>query len=84
VAIKVLQLQKVRCFFAKGEYNPYTVDGARLIAHEFRHVAQYYEYGEVSFKALYLKQVAQFGYDNAPFEIQAYQFSEALFPPLSQ
>jgi hypothetical protein len=46
-------------------------DGA-LLAHEFRHVAQYEAAGSIaSFLSKHLPELAQFGYDNSPFEIDA-------------
>ena len=44
----------------------------RLLSHECRHVYQYELAGGVAaFLPLYLKQIAQFGYRNAPYEIDA-------------
>jgi hypothetical protein len=43
-----------------------------LLSHEFRHVQQYEANGSIAgFLPLYLKQIAEFGYENAPFEIDA-------------
>lgn len=44
----------------------------RLLSHEFRHVYQYEQAGSIEvFLPAYLQQIALFGYDNAPFEIDA-------------
>jgi hypothetical protein len=44
----------------------------RLLSHEFRHVYQYESAGSIgSFIPRYLLEIAQFGYDAAPFEIDA-------------
>jgi hypothetical protein len=44
----------------------------RLVAHELRHSAQYEAYGSIpSYLAVYLQQVVDVGYKNAPFEIDA-------------
>jgi hypothetical protein len=44
----------------------------RLISHECRHVYQYEIYGGISgFLPIYLAQVVEHGYQNAPFEMDA-------------
>jgi hypothetical protein len=44
----------------------------RLLRHEFRHVQQYEVAGSISrFLPIYLSQVVQFGYANAPLECDA-------------
>ena len=44
----------------------------RLISHECRHVHQYEVAGSIAaFLPLYLDQIAAFGYDEAPFEVDA-------------
>jgi hypothetical protein len=46
----------------------------RLLSHECRHVAQYETAGSIAeFLPQYLQQVAEYGYANAPFEIDARQ-----------
>jgi len=46
----------------------------RLISHECRHVYQYEQAGSIAaFLPAYLAQIAQFGYQNAPLEIDARQ-----------
>jgi hypothetical protein len=45
---------------------------SRLISHECRHVYQYETAGSIAaFLPLYLAQIATYGYQNAPFEIDA-------------
>jgi hypothetical protein len=44
----------------------------RLLSHEFRHVHQYETLGSIArFLPVYLQQIAQVGYGQAPFEIDA-------------
>lgn len=44
----------------------------RLLAHELRHVHQYEQHGSISgFLPLYLTQIVEVGYRNAPFEADA-------------
>jgi hypothetical protein len=44
----------------------------RLVAHECRHVYQYEVAGSIDgFLPLYLKQIAEFTYERAPFEVDA-------------
>lgn len=44
----------------------------RLLSHEFRHVRQYEEAGSIAnFLPVYLEQMVDFGYDDAPLEIDA-------------
>lgn len=43
-----------------------------LLAHEFRHVFQYEQNGGIKkFLPMYLEQIVAFGYENAPFEMEA-------------
>ncbi|MBI3353659.1 MAG: hypothetical protein HY034_02045 [Nitrospirae bacterium] len=45
---------------------------SRLLSHEFRHVYQYEQSGSIAnFLPLYLQQIVEKGYANAPFEIDA-------------
>jgi hypothetical protein len=47
-------------------------DTLRLLSHEFRHVYQYEQAGSIAaFLPVYLQQIAQFGYANAPLEADA-------------
>lgn len=47
-------------------------DSPRLLSHECRHVQQYEEAGSIAaYLPMYLQQIAQFGYSNAPYEIDA-------------
>jgi hypothetical protein len=44
----------------------------RLVAHELRHVAQYEERGSIrAYLAVYIPELLQFGYENAPMERDA-------------
>ena len=44
----------------------------RLLRHELRHVYQYEQAGSIEgFLAEYIPQVLQFGYEHAPFEVDA-------------
>ena len=44
----------------------------RLLSHECRHVHQYEQAGSIAaFLPVYLNQIVEFGYDNAPFEVDA-------------
>lgn len=44
----------------------------RLLSHELRHVHQYEQHGSIAgFLPIYLKQVLEVGYDNAPLERDA-------------
>ena len=49
-------------------------NSARLLSHECRHVYQYEQAGSIAlYLPKYLQQIAEVGYDNAPFEIDARQ-----------
>ena len=56
-------------------YGVYICQGhgnVRLLSHEFRHVHQYEQAGSIAdFLPVYLQQIVTFGYNNAPFEIDA-------------
>jgi hypothetical protein len=53
--------------FVRRGYNT-----SRLLSHEFRHVFQYEQAGSIAaFLSIYLQQVMQFGYMNAPLELDA-------------
>ena len=44
----------------------------RLVSHELRHVYQYEQHGSIAgFLPVYLSQVLEVGYQNAPFECDA-------------
>ena len=44
----------------------------RLLPHELRHVAQYEEAGSIAdYLAVYIPELLQYGYDAAPFEVDA-------------
>jgi hypothetical protein len=47
-------------------------DSIRLVSHELRHVYQYECAGSIAlFLPLYLEQIVQYGYENAPYEVDA-------------
>ncbi|MCU7846005.1 MAG: hypothetical protein KZQ93_19395 [Candidatus Thiodiazotropha sp. (ex Monitilora ramsayi)] len=47
-------------------------DDVRLISHECRHVYQYEVLGSIEkFLPVYLQQIVEYGYDNAPLEVDA-------------
>jgi len=47
-------------------------DSPRLLSHECRHVHQYEVAGSIAaFLRVYLKQIADFGYEDAPYEVDA-------------
>lgn len=47
-------------------------ESARLLSHECRHVHQYEEAGSIAaFLAQYLQQIADLGYEGAPYELDA-------------
>ena len=61
-------------FVGRGQQTP------RLLAHELRHVFQYEQAGSIAqFLPVYLGQIVEFGYANAPLEQDARQF-EAVTP----
>ncbi len=46
----------------------------RLLSHECRHVYRYEQYGSIAeFLPVYLRQIVEYGYGNAPAEIDARQ-----------
>lgn len=48
------------------------LDTPRLLSHEFRHVFQYEQAGSIArFLPVYLQQIAQYGYMDAPYEVDA-------------
>lgn len=51
-----------------------------LLSHEFRHVHQYERFGSIAaFLPVYLKQIVDFEYENAPFEIDARAHEQVSF-----
>ena len=67
-------------------YGIYLVAGhrldLRLIAHELRHVAQYEECASIpAFLDRYLREILEFGYENAPLEVDA-RGAESGYPTL--
>ena len=48
---------------------------AQLLSHEFRHVFQYESRGGIApFLAQHIRDLAQFGYDDSPFEVDARRY----------
>jgi hypothetical protein len=44
----------------------------KLLAHEFRHVAQYEQQASIlSYLSIYIPELLRYGYTNAPFEVDA-------------
>jgi hypothetical protein len=55
---------------------------ARLMAHELRHVHQYEQHGSIAaFLPVYLRQVLEVGYEEAPLEQDARAFERATGAP---
>jgi hypothetical protein len=53
----------------------------RLLSHEFRHVAQYEAVGGIApFLTAHLQHLAQFGYENSPFEVDARAHEQSAAP----
>jgi hypothetical protein len=53
----------------------------KLLAHELRHVAQHERWGGISgFLRQYLTQCNEYGYPDAPMELEAIAFAEKEFP----
>ncbi len=56
-------------------YSVFVVRGqesVRLLSHEFRHVHQYEAHGSIgAFLPVYLQQIVEVGYANAPYELDA-------------
>ncbi|HEU0219734.1 MAG TPA: hypothetical protein VFQ98_02875 [Gallionella sp.] len=55
-----------------GIYLRHGYGTPRILSHEFRHVYQYEQAGSIAaFLPEYLRQIAQYGYANAPLEVDA-------------
>ena len=55
-----------------GIYICHGHNSSRLLSHECRHVHQYEQAGSIAaYLPKYLQQIAQFGYTNAPYEVDA-------------
>ena len=63
-------------FTKPGYYDPYSVRGLALLAHELKHVEQYRREGLVRFLWRYLSHWLKVGYDlkNHPYEREATEF----------
>jgi hypothetical protein len=74
-------------------YGIYILKGHKsnqLLSHEFRHVQQYEQAGSIrKYLPIYLGQITTFGYQNAPFEVdarahEAFSFRGGYAPRYSQ
>lgn len=55
-----------------GIYICQGCDSARILSHECRHVQQYEQAGSIAeYLPKYLQQIVQFGYTDAPYEVDA-------------
>ena len=55
-----------------GIYICHGHNSRRLLSHECRHVQQYEQAGSIAaYLPKYLQQIVQFGYSNAPYEVDA-------------
>lgn len=72
LATGLLGQNMVGMTFGYGIYICHGHRNIRLLSHEFRHTFQYEQAGSIAaFLPTYLQQIATFGYDNAPFEMDA-------------
>lgn len=66
-------------------YGIYFCDGYktdRLLCHECRHVHQYEQAGSiVQYLPLYLQEIADYGYDKAPYEVDARAHEPGAYNP---
>ena len=76
-----------------GAYQPATIAGLALLAHEIAHCQQYDHYGVWRFRALYLQAYFKnrrrgmkhaAAYWNVPFEIQARAIEDLVFETLQE
>jgi len=61
-------------------YDPCSIQGLALLAHELKHVEQYETWGMLRFLWRYLKEWLKVGYDldRHPYEKEAYAFQERV------
>jgi hypothetical protein len=73
-AVSPLSLQKVGAITYGETYyvRPQYCDDIEIHFHELVHIAQYQYLGICGFLKLYLHQIINYGYHNAPLEIMAY------------
>jgi hypothetical protein len=58
-------------------------DDVQLLSHEFRHVAQYEACGGIrAFLGMHLAHLAEFGYRDSPFEVDARAHERSSWPEL--
>ena len=78
-------------YLQKGAYQPETIAGLALLAHEVAHCQQYDRYGTWNFRARYLRAYFQnrrrgmnhaTAYWHVPFEIQARAVEDLVFETL--
>jgi hypothetical protein len=56
---------------------------SQLLLHEFRHVHQYEAAGSIAaFLPVYLKQIADYGYHDAPYEVDARAHEHDKYPDI--
>lgn len=66
--------QAIGLTLGHGIYIRHGYLSIRLLSHELRHVYQYEQAGSVSaYLPIYLRQILEFGYREAPYEIDARQ-----------
>ena len=64
-----------------GIYIKEAAAGRRLLAHELRHVAQYEHYPSIeAYLAVYIPELLQYGYEQAPFERDAREAEGRCLP----
>lgn len=67
------------------EFNPHTVSGLALLAHEVKHVEQYERKGMFGFVAGYLGDYLFHGYgESVSFEAEAYEFERQVRAHLAE
>ena len=80
-------------YLQKGAYQPETIAGLALLAHEVAHCQQYDRYGTWNFRARYLRAYFQnrrrgmnhaTAYWHVPFEIQARAVEDLVFETLQE
>jgi hypothetical protein len=85
-AVSPLSLQKVGAITYGETYyvRPQYSDDIEIHFHELVHIAQYQYLGIRGFLKLYLHQIINYGYHNAPLEVMAYalqkRFREEQYP----
>jgi len=71
-------------YFKEGQYDPYSVEGIALIAHELVHYRQYVRFGNLPMKLGYLKSALRNGASRTnPYEKEAYDMQEEIYKKLT-